>query len=87
MTTDAAYYRLAMRIFADFGATIAVPAVLAALLGKWLDGQFDTYPRYLIICLTATFILTAVIIVKKTRFYGKAYKRLIDQDRGPNQEI
>lgn len=85
MATDAAYYRLAMRIFADFGGTIAVPAVLAALLGKWLDGQYGTYPRYLIICLVIAFALTAAMIVKKSRFYGKAYKKLIDQDRRPDQ--
>ena len=37
MNQDAAYHRLAYKIFAEFTGTIAVPAVLATLLGKWLD--------------------------------------------------
>ncbi|MBU0646126.1 AtpZ/AtpI family protein [Patescibacteria group bacterium] len=80
MTSDAAYYRLAMRIFADFSATIAVPAVLGALAGKWLDTQYGTEPRYLIICLAAVFALTALVIAKKAKIYSRQYKRLIEKE-------
>lgn len=81
MATDAAYYRLAMRIFADFSASIAVPAVLGALLGKWLDSQYATYPRYLIICLLVAFLLTSLNILKKASFYSESYKQLIEKER------
>jgi F0F1-type ATP synthase assembly protein I len=78
MTTsnDRAYQRLAFRIFADFSGTIAVPAVLAALLGKKLDARYGTEPRYLVVCFLAALALTSVAVVKKARFYGKKYQSL-----------
>jgi len=79
-TTDAAYQRLAMRIFADFGASIAVPAVLAGLLGKWLDDTRGTGPFWLIACLALALALTAYMVVRKARRYGREYQRMIDQE-------
>lgn len=76
MASDAAYQRLAMRVFADFSGTIAVPAVLAALLGQWLDARYGTEPKLLILCFLIAFLLTAFIVVKKARFYGKKYQEL-----------
>jgi len=76
MNTDQAYYRLALRIFADFSGTIAVPAVLGALLGKWLDDKYHTAPKYLMVFLLIALVFTAVIIVKKARFYQKEYELL-----------
>ena len=67
------YQRLAFRIFADFGASIAVPAVLAALFGKWLDSRFETAPFFLVGCFVFAFALTAFSIVKKARQYQKEY--------------
>lgn len=76
MSTDAAYQRLAFRIFADFSGTIAVPAVLGALLGKWLDQRFGTHPAFLIGCLAVALAFTALAIVRKARRYGAEYARL-----------
>lgn len=76
MASDSAYQRLAMRIFADFSGTIAVPAVLGALLGKWLDGRYGTHPRYLIACLTVALLGTAILVVRKAKYYGKKYQDL-----------
>lgn len=76
MNTDAAYYRLALRIFADFSGSIAVPAVLAALLGKWLDEKQHTAPRFLILFLALALSMTAWMIVKKAKKYQKAYDAL-----------
>jgi len=75
---DAKYYRLAGRIFADFSGVIAVPAVLAALLGKWIDQKQGTEPRYLLILLLCAFILTGVLVVKKAKFYKEEYESLIN---------
>ena len=80
-TSDSAYQRLAMRIFADFGASIAVPAVLGALLGKWLDGRYGTNPRYLILCLLVGLVLTAVVLVRKAKRYGKEFQKMTEQDK------
>lgn len=65
-----------MRIFADFSGSIAIPAVAAAFLGKWLDARYGTSPKLIILCLLASFVLTAVIIVRKARLYSKAYNSL-----------
>ena len=79
--SDAKYYRLAGRIFADFSGTIAVPAVLAALLGKWLDGRYGTEPRYLILLLVVAFALTIYAVVKKAKVYKNAYERLMNEPK------
>lgn len=79
--SDAKYYRLAWRIFGDFSGTIAVPAVLAALLGKWLDGRYGTEPRYLILLLVLALAVTAYAVVKKAKVYRKAYESLMNQEK------
>ena len=76
MGNDRAYQRLAMRIFADFSGTIAVPAVLGALLGKWLDAKYGTAPWMLIACLAIALGLTAYAVVKKSRRYAAEYEAL-----------
>ncbi|MBI5794170.1 AtpZ/AtpI family protein [Candidatus Uhrbacteria bacterium] len=77
MASDVRYYRLAMRIFADFSGSIAIPAVLAALLGKWLDEKYGTEPRYLIMLLAIALILTSVILVRKAKKYLAEYEKLM----------
>ncbi|MBU1126275.1 AtpZ/AtpI family protein [Patescibacteria group bacterium] len=68
------YYRLAFRIAADFGITLAAPAVLAAFLGQWLDKKWGTDPWLLFVCLVAAFTLTAIFVVRKAKVYGKLYQ-------------
>lgn len=80
MSKEAPYYRLAMRIFADFSGTIAIPAVGAALLGKWLDARYGTQPRYLIVLLALAFAFTAVIVVRKAKSYRRAYEDLLKKE-------
>lgn len=77
MNNDAVYYRFAMKAFADFSGTIAVPAIAAAFLGKWLDQKYGTEPRYLILCLALTFAATAFTIYKKAKRYQKTYEKII----------
>jgi len=76
MASDAAYQRLGMRIFADFSGTIAVPAVLAALLGKRLDDHFDTEPKLIILCLALAMVMTGALIIRKARRYSAEYAKL-----------
>ncbi len=73
-------YAFAFKTFGDFGITIAVPAVLAALGGKWLDARFMTGKRYTAILLVLAFALTAYIIVKKVKEYGRAYSQLFEKN-------
>ena len=87
MGHDEAYHRLAYRIFLDFGGTIAVPAVLAVLLGRWLDGRYGTEPRYLLVCVGVALVLTAISIVKKARFYGREFERLNQSSKQPPTSV
>lgn len=73
MNNDRAYYRLGFKIMADFGGVIAVPAVIAALVGKRLDDRFGTEPRLLLILLFLALFFTAVAIVKKSKKYKQQY--------------
>ena len=66
-----------MKIFADFSGTIAIPAVLSALAGKWLDERYATEPRYLILLLALALALTAIIVVRKAKKYRVAYEKLM----------
>ena len=68
--------RLALRIAADFGVTIAVPAVLAAWAGVRLDEKFNTRPWWLIACLFVAFALTGLWIVQKAKRYKKLYEKI-----------
>lgn len=79
MTDLGPSYRLAFRALADFGATIALPAVVAVLLGKCLDARFGTGHLYYIGCLLLAFVATVFILVKKIRQYAKEYKQLISR--------
>ncbi len=83
MTTssDRAYQRLAFKILAEFGGIIAIPAVLAALAGKWLDTKYQTAPRYLIILLVLAFVLTAYSIKKKSAYYGRLYESITQEPK------
>ncbi len=74
MSNDSPYYRLAFKIFADLTGAIAIPVVLAALLGKWLDIRYNTSPRYILLMLLLAFLCTAFLIVKKARRYKDQYE-------------
>ena len=72
-----------LRIVGDFGATIAVPAVLGALAGRWLDAKWGTHPWALVLCLVLAFSGTALIVMRKAKSYGSEYQKLIDDGSPP----
>lgn len=74
---DSFYYWLALRIASDFVITIAAPAIIATLIGTKLDEKWGSEPYAIIILLIIAFGLTAMIIVRKAKYYGKLY------DEGP----
>ena len=73
---DRQYYMLAMKIVLDFGASIAVPAVIFALIGQYLDEKYQKYPLFIILCLVNAFLITARIILAKAKIYGEEYQKL-----------
>lgn len=70
------YYLFAFRIMGDFGISIAVPAILAALLGQYLDGKYGKYPLFTILSLITAFLITIRIIQKKSKSYGEEFARM-----------
>ena len=80
-TSDRGYILLGFRIIADFGASIAVPVVVCALLGKWLDQRWGTRPFMLIAGFLVAAGLSALMIRKKAVAYGKEYQALIDKEQ------
>ena len=77
--SDNAYYLLGLRVLADFGATIAVPAVAAAWLGAKVDAAWGSKPYATLSFLALAFVLTAAIIRRKAAAYGKTYQELINR--------
>lgn len=74
------YYRFAFRAMADISGTILVPAIAALVAGKWLRSVVFGTDLALYAVLGVAFAGTAVVLVKKIRAYGEAYRKLIDSD-------
>ncbi len=82
MNSDAAYIRLGMRIFADMSGSIAIPCVLAAVAGEWVDTRYGTAPWVLILFLLIAFFGSALLIARKAVTYDSEYKKLMaDHDK------
>ena len=73
---NGASLRLAFKIAADFGITLAVPSVVAALVGVRLDARFGTRPWLLVLCLIIAFALTGLWIVQKAKRYKALYEKI-----------
>ncbi|MCR4312326.1 MAG: hypothetical protein NUV56_03510 [Candidatus Uhrbacteria bacterium] len=80
MASSGTYYRFAFRAMADISGTILVPAIVALLVGKWLDARLLAQGLATYGILALAFVLTAVVLVKKIRSYGEAYRKLIDSE-------
>ena len=70
-----------MRIFADFSIAIAVPAVVAALFGQWLDQKHQTEPRYTAIFLILALLSTGYMVWKKAKRYKDQYEKIINKEK------
>lgn len=74
---DRRYAMLGFRIIAEFGAVIAVPAVLASVFGRRLDEAYGTRPVLLIASFAVAAVGTAVMIVRRARAFAKEYEAII----------
>ena len=61
----------ALEIVWDLLFSIAVPTVLFALLGRWLDKRYGTSPWFVGIGLVLALGVSAVIVTKKGRIIAK----------------
>jgi F0F1-type ATP synthase assembly protein I len=79
-TTDRDYYMFALRIIGDFGASIAVPVVIAVLIGQYLDEKYSYNPLFTILGFVLAALISAKIIHRKAKEYGGAYQNLVDNE-------
>ncbi|MEY4745353.1 MAG: hypothetical protein RL272_1298 [Candidatus Parcubacteria bacterium] len=70
---DRRYVVLGLKIVSEFGAAIAVPVVLAAMIGKRLDDSYGTKPAFLIAGFALAAVTSAAYVVRRARAYGKEY--------------
>lgn len=70
------YYIFALRIAGNFGATIAVPVVILAIIGQKIDSKYNTGPLFLIIGMVIAAIFTGIMIYKKAKKYGQQFQDL-----------
>lgn len=61
----------AIGIVWEIFAAIAVPTVLAAFAGRWLDRRFETSPLFIILGLFIALAISGVIVVRKGRRIAK----------------
>lgn len=73
---DRRYYLFALKIVGDFGASIAIPVVIFALLGKYLDARYNTAPWLLICGFALSAFLSGKMIYNKAKRYGAEYQNL-----------
>lgn len=74
--SDRRYWLFGLRITGDFGATIAIPVVVFAYLGKRLDTRYDTAPGLLITGFVVAALISGVMIYRKAKRYGKEYQEM-----------
>jgi F0F1-type ATP synthase assembly protein I len=67
MEGDRVWWRPAVALFSEVSALIFVPVILALVIGKYLDGRFDTEPNALLISVAVAFAVSIAGIVKAVR--------------------
>jgi len=75
-SSDNKYYIFALKIMLDFGATIAVPAVIFSLIGQYFDTKYDKAPLFLILFLATALLITIKFLIKKAKKYGNLYQKI-----------
>ncbi|MFH1078507.1 MAG: AtpZ/AtpI family protein [Patescibacteria group bacterium] len=58
---------MALGIVWEIGVAVAVPTVLAALAGRWLDTRFGTSPLFIILGLFVALGVSGILVVRKGR--------------------
>ena len=75
-TSDREYYMFALRIVGDFGASIAIPVVVLALLGKFLDQKYHHAPWFMVGGFVLAAFTSGKLIYRKAKLYGSEYQRM-----------
>ncbi|MDD3101729.1 MAG: AtpZ/AtpI family protein [Patescibacteria group bacterium] len=70
---DKQYLMESLKIFSRLSVWIVFPALLGALLGKWLDKKYNSSPRWFLIVIGLSFIFSMIALVKNTLEEYKKY--------------
>jgi len=73
---DRKYYFFALRIVGDFGVAIAAPVIVLVLIGQYLDTRYHRQVLFTILAFILAALLSAYIIYRKAKKYGKQYQQL-----------
>jgi F0F1-type ATP synthase assembly protein I len=77
----------AMKIFSEISTWIAVPIILAVIVGKILDNKYGTKPTLLLVSAGLAFVVSIFGIVKSVRIYGNNVKRQAEKKEGESNSI
>lgn len=81
MAPDYKYHLLGLQAVGDFGATIALPAVVLSWLGKRLDEAWGTRPALLIAGFALAALLSSYAVYRKAKAYDRRFQELNSADR------
>jgi len=65
-----------MKIFARLSVWIVIPVLIGLFLGKWLDKKNASEPKWFLICVGISFVVSMVMLVRETM---KEYKKIDKQ--------
>lgn len=71
---DRRYFLFAIRIMGELVWMIAVPVVLLAFLGKWLDNRWNTRPWFLIFGFVLAALISGFAVWRRVHQLGKEYQ-------------
>lgn len=71
-----------LELAGTIGFTIAVPLVFFALVGRWMDRQYDTSPLFLLSGIILSLVITTVALARKMG----DFQRIITTTDGQKQK-
>ena len=69
------WWKPAVEIFSEVSTWIAIPIVLALVIGKMLDKHYNTKPIFLLILAGIGFLFSSYGIVKSVKKYSEKLKK------------
>jgi len=80
---DKAWWQPALIMFARMSGWIAVPVIIGAFLGKWLDEKYNSEPWFFLITVGVSFIISMFGLAKVTI---EEYKKINKKSTGQGEK-
>jgi hypothetical protein len=75
------WWKPAILIFSKVSWWILWPIILSLIVGKYLDHRFATAPRYLLICVGASFLISMFQIFSIMKKYLKEMEKIASANK------